>query len=209
MTDNHTPRNAEWIETITPAEFAKLIGLEGIAPGRVSSLLVRQLQDELLNNELNPARVVQEISALEAGSASSLKPPIQNKYPPLKGLWHKHYAEPGIRSLALNVKKGLTTYGIPYFSQKMRESQISGEVQYVSVKDIPAIANDIVSGNLSRLAAKSARCGEWLVFAKHQGKNYYLSLATHDKETHESIRRDIDQVCCQEFEFLAELLASA
>lgn len=209
MTDNRTPRNAEWLETITPAEFSKLVGLDAVAPGRISKLLVRQLQDQLLHNGLNPACVVHEISALEAGTASAFKPPIQNMFPPLKGLWHKHYAEPGLRSLALNVRNAIRKHGLPYFDQKVRESQISGVLQYMTARDIPALVDDVISGNLMRQAAQSARTGEWLIFSKYQGKNYYLSLGTHDKTTHASIRRNIELVCCLEFDFLTDLLAQA
>lgn len=209
MTESPTRHHVDWLETITPAEFSKPVGLDAIAPGRISKLLVSQLQDQLLNNGLNPACVIHEISALEAGTASAFKPPIQNKFPPLKGLWHKHYAEPGLRSLALNVRNAIRKHGLPYFDQKVRESQISGELQYMTARDIPALVNDAISGNLMRQAAQSARTGEWLIFSKYQGKNYYLSLGTHDKTTHVSIRRDIESVCCLEFDFLARLLAKA
>jgi len=206
-TNENAPEN--WLARIEPSEFATLIGLDEIAPGRVSSLLVRQLRDELLNRELNPNRVIQEISALESGDPSALKAPVQNKFPPLKGLWHQHYAEPGVPSIAMNLLKGLNRHGMPYVSEQVKASQASGEIRYVTPEDVPAIVDDIISGNLRRLAQESKLTGEWLIFAKHQGENFYLSLATHDKETHESVRQNIDQVCCREFDFLADLLATA
>ena len=40
-------------------------------------------------------------------------------------------------------------------------------------------------------------------------KNYYLTIATHDNDTHERVRQQIDGVCCVEFPFLVQLLADA
>jgi hypothetical protein len=76
--------------------FANIIGLERAAPGRYSILLTLGLFGGFKSGHLNPAKVVHEIRALEGiGNPSRLKPPIQNKYSPLKGLWHKHYLEDG------------------------------------------------------------------------------------------------------------------
>jgi hypothetical protein len=159
---------------------------------------------------LNPHQVVHEIKALEGiGARSELKPPKQNKHPPLKGLWHKHYLEVGIRSLAINVEKGLDRHGIPLFEKRTREARAAGEERSMSAQDIPSLVNDIISGNRKRLAADEALTGEWLIFAKHDGKNYYLCLATHDSATHDDLRRQIDEICCPEFPFLLELLERA
>jgi predicted transcriptional regulator len=48
--------------------------------------------------------------------------------------------------------------------------------------------------------------GEWIVFAKHEGRNYYLTLATHDKTTHEHERQQIENICYREFPFLEKIL---
>ncbi len=74
------------------ASFAEVIGLDRAAPNRYSLLLTLSLYAGLKSGHLDPAKVVHEIRALEGvGRPSQLKPPIQNKHPPLKGLWHKHY----------------------------------------------------------------------------------------------------------------------
>lgn len=186
--------------------FAKSIGLEQAAPGRYSFLLVLGLFGGVKSGKLNPAKVVHEIRALEGlGPPSQLKPPIQNRYPPLKGLWHKHYLEDGIRSMAMNVQKGLKRHGIPMFEQKIREAEEAGEERSVSPEDIPLLVNDMIGGNLRRLAAAEALTGEWFIFAQHEDKNYYLCLATHERNTHDHIRRQIDAICCLEFPFLCSM----
>jgi hypothetical protein len=56
-------------------------------------------------------------------------------------------------------------------------------------------------GNASKLT------GDWMVFGKHEGKNYYLELATH----HEGEKHNADKLfeklrlgCAAEFPFIFE-----
>jgi hypothetical protein len=190
-------------------EFADLIGLSSAAPGRYSALLLAQLLGGHLSGYQNPAKVVHEIEALENGQLGQLKPPILNRHPPLKGLWHKHYIEDGITSMAQNVKRGLDKFGIPFFEQKIREAEAAGEERFLEANDVAQLVHDVVSGNRERLAAQQAITGEWLIFAVHEGRNYYLCLTTHDKSEHQDIRDKIDSVCCREFSFLGDLLLGA
>lgn len=199
----------ESIDTVDLAEFAKMIGLDRAAPGRYSALLTLNLLGGALSGFQNAAKVVREIELLEAGEPGEFKQPIKNRHPPLKGLWHKHYMQDGIRSLAMNVNKGLKKYRIPVFEQMIRDAEDAGEERYVSAEDIPAIVEDIVRGNRHRLGQEQALSGEWLIFASHQGLNYYLTVATHDKATHDQVRDQIDMISCQEFPFLKQLLADA
>ena len=188
--------------------FANIIGLERAAPGRYSILLVLGLFGGFKSGGLNPAKVVHEINALDGiGNPSQLKPPIQFKYPPLKGLWHKHYLEDGLSAMAINIQKGLKKYGLPLFKQRIREAQEAGEECYVSMEDVKSLADDAVHGNWMRLANDEALTGEWIIYAQHDGENYYLCLGTHEKNQHEDLRKQIDAVCCQEFPFLTTLLA--
>jgi len=189
--------------------FVEITGLDAVAPERYSMLLVMGLFGGFKSGMLNPAKVVHEIRALEGGEPSRLKPPIQNKHPPLKGLWHKHYLEDGIRAVATNVEKGLKRYGIPYFQQKIDEAREAGEERFMTADDLTAIANEVVHGHWQTLAENEALTGEWLVYAEHEGKKYYLCLATHDRQHHDSLRRQIDDVCCVEFPFLTGLLENA
>jgi hypothetical protein len=190
--------------------FANFIGLEQAAPGRYSMLLVLGLFGGAQSGMLNPDKVVHEIRALEGiGPPSKLKPPIQNKHPPLKGLWHKHYLEDGLRSMGMNIKKGLGRFGLPLMQQRVDEAKAAGEERYVTREELNEIITDAVHGNWMRLSSAQGLTGEWIVYAQHEGRNYYLALATHDSSTHDQVRQQIDALCCQEFPFLAGLLANA
>lgn len=201
--------DAQGVPEVDLKEFARLIGLEQIAPGHYSSLLIANLLGGALSGWQNPASIVREIELLELGELGQFKKPIQNRHPPLKGLWHKHYMQDGLASFAINVQKGLKAYGMPFFEQKVQEAKEARELRYLTPEDVPALVNDIVSGNRQRLADQQALSGEWIIFAKHEGRNYYLTIARHDIATHERVREQIDQVCCVEFPFLAQLLADA
>lgn len=190
-------------------DFASVIGLKNAAHGRYSLLLVLALYGGSQSGQLNPAKVVHEIRALEGiESPSQLKPPIQNRHPPLKGLWHKHYLQDGLRSLALNLQKGLKRFGMASLDQSIREAEAAGEVRYFTEADIWQLSNDVTHGNFERLADSAALTGEWLIFAEYEGKKYYLCLGTHDVTTHENLRSQIDAICCHEFPFLRALLAN-
>jgi hypothetical protein len=187
-------------------DFAASIGLDRVAPGRYSFALVLGLFGGFKSGHQNPAKIMREIEALEGiGGPSQLKPPSQFKHPPLKGLWHKHHLEDGLRATAINVKKGLDRYKSPLFRQRIQEAQDAGEVRYVTQEDIASLADDIVHGNWQRMAGAGELTGEWIVYAQHEGANYYLCLGKHDSHD-DHLRSHIDVICCQEFPFLAALL---
>jgi len=190
------------------AAFADIYGLERAASGRYSLLLLYSLYYWAKAGRLNPAKVMEEIEALEGlREASRTKPAsIFRRNHPLKGLWHKHYLEDGLPSMAINLQKGMRKYGIPFAEQMVEQAQKSGEKRYFSEKDIPSIVHDAVEGNWKRLMRESALTGQWIVFAQHGGKNYYLCLANHTTGD-QKIRDQIDAICVQEFPFLKGILS--
>ena len=62
----------------------------------------------------------------------------------------------------------------------MQEAQDAGEVRYVTQEDIASLADDIVHGNWRRMASAGELTGEWIVYAQHEGANYYLCFGKHD-----------------------------
>jgi hypothetical protein len=191
------------------ADFAGSIGLDRVAPGRYSFALVLGLFGGFKSGHQNPAKIMREIEALEGiGPPSRLKPPGQFNRPPLKGLWHKHHLEDGLRGTAINALKGLHRYGSPLFRQRMQEAQDAGEVRYVTQEDVASLADDIAHGNWHRMASAAQLTGEWIIYAQHDGANYYLCLGRHDSGD-DYLRRQIDAICCREFLFLTALLSAS
>jgi len=103
----------------------------------------------------------------------------------------------------------------PLFRQRMHEAQDAGEVRYVTQEDIAALAHDVAHGNWQRRATAAELTGEWIVYAQHEGSNYYLCLGRHvclgrhNNSSDEYLRSQIDAICCQEFPFLTTLLSAS
>ena len=187
-------------------EFAEMIGIERVAPGRYSLLLLLALYGATQARRLNPAKVIHEIESLEGlRGESSLKPATQFVREPLKGLWHKHYLQDGLASMAVNLRKGINRHGLPWFDEQIAQAQASGEEKFLTEQDCGRIAHDAVVGNWERLVSESALTGEWIIFAKHEGHNYYLCLGQHNSGD-KVLRAQIDSVCFQEFPFLSKIL---
>ncbi len=187
--------------------FGSVIRLADATGGRHSALLQLDLfLGATERGDINPAKIIREIRALEGiGTASQTKPPTQFTRKPLRGLWHKHYSGAGVQAIAHNVKGALKTYGIPLFQKKIDEAQAAGEERYMTSADVEDIVQDIVYGNMERRTTAAAVTGDWLIYAQHQGQNFYLCLADHTTGD-DVIRSRIDEVCVKEFPFLLEIL---
>lgn len=187
--------------------FAAMTGLDRAAPGRVSTLLLLQLYASATAGSLNPAKVIYEIASLEgAGPTSTLKLPTRfERNPTPRGLWHKHYLQDGLASMALNVRRGIRQHGIPILQKMVNEAAAAGEVRYFEAAHVTAIADDAVRGTWERLQEQQALTGEWIIFGVHEGANYYLSLGTH-KEGDDILRKQIEMFSAREFPFIASQL---
>jgi len=194
----------EWLRAATR--------LDQIVPGRYSNLLLLNLFCGWKSGFVDPSKVTHEIELLEGREKGGFKPPVQNKHPPLKGLWHKHYPRQGLRSLCINLEHGLNKYGIPLLEQKAAGIKAASEARYLTAeikRDINELIDDAIDGNRNRLKKQQQLTGEWILFAKHEGKNYYLDIATHDKSTHDHVRKNIEAICYSEFPFLRNILEEA
>jgi len=45
------------------------------------------------------------------------------------------------------------------------------------------LVHQLVLGGLDERAAARRMTGDWIIFAKHEGRNFYLDLGTHDDAT--------------------------
>jgi hypothetical protein len=189
------------------SEFADLIGLERAASGRYSVLLLLGLFGGFKSRMQNPWKVMQEIEALEGiRPATRTKSAEPFKRPELRGLMHKHHLADGLRSFALNIRNEIKCSGLPLLQQRVAEAQASGEPRYFTVEDAKWIAHEASVGSFERRNARGAFTGEWIIYAQHEAKNYYLCLGRHDSDDAD-LKRQIDAMCCVEFPFLRELPA--
>jgi hypothetical protein len=119
--------------------------------------------------------ILSAIRDLEQGEPpSGVKPATQFKHLPLKGLWHKHYFS--AHFLAANIALGLGKHGVEKLVNEVMDSAKS-----------PIVTQEMINEFTRRVAqepvevrdANKALTGEWIVFLRHEGKNYYLCCNTH------------------------------
>jgi hypothetical protein len=139
--------------------------------GNFSLLLLEELAWHKINRTIHVHAVFDEIGYLEDPSH---RPTGTKKAGRLKaslrGFWHKHWFEPGF--LATNLLNyARTPEAWPIF-ERMSDAINRGEYPAKCV-------HELVIGGHERRAG--IRTGEWIMFAKIDKANYYLTLATHDE----------------------------
>jgi hypothetical protein len=157
----------------------------------------------------DPAKIVAEVRGLEGLGSSGTRAAEEFGRPPLRGFWKKHYLVGGMGSLAKNIMLGL--------GKKRRGlRRIVQEHWNPATAHLPpeAVSRNIANAITNLYADRSLAqelTGEWIVFARHEGQNYYLCLAMH-----EEVRADpnvlverIKNGCVPEFPFLQEQLEHA
>jgi hypothetical protein len=184
--------------------FYSALNHDGILTERCSSAILLDLFFGTESFGVRPLTVIDEIKSLEKLKISQTKPATQYRGSHLRGLWHKHYMNGDVGSLAQNVKKALNEYGIPFVEEKIREAQVAGEKRFVTIEDVPKIANDVLRNNLARRRSERKMTGEWIVYAQHEDQKFYLCLAKHD-DGDENIREKIERICVWEFPFLENI----
>jgi hypothetical protein len=128
---------------------------------------------------------------------------------PLKGLWHKHWFQAGF--LVTNLQNETEKHGEMFIRKHLNAA--FGHDRWVGEPMTEKLAGQLVGatvdGALSHRAGSTAHkqsrmTGEWIVFAKANGRNIYLTLAGHD-ETNEAVFSRCSPAL-QEFPELAPLV---
>ena len=184
-------------------DFAAHIGLERVCPNRYSYLLALDIFIEFHHGTLSPEEVVREIGFLETDpNKSRTKPAEQFERKPLQGLWHKHYftaahvAQNLLNQLA--GKKGLMRMLNRICPPDRREvftEEMADETTFSTTQ-----------GPIFERLNANELTGEWIVFTKHGGGNYYLCLAKHTKHSDDDNRllARITDCCLEQFPFLSD-----
>jgi hypothetical protein len=179
-------------------------GLRRETHSRCSTLFLAELYIRARSTVIpgDPAKIIAEVRSLEGyGRETWTKEASLFEHRPLLGLWHKHYlADNG---LAMNIVQGL---GGPKFKRlrSVIEKQHRPGATHFTVDDVPRIAKAVTDVYFER-ADRRQLTGEWIIFARHEGQNYYLCLGSHTDDDQELCDK-IRQTCAGEFPFLDALL---
>jgi hypothetical protein len=126
---------------------------------------------------------------------------------PLEGLWHKHWFQASFmpQNLAnemekhgesLIIKRLIDRYGRDGWGSRTIDKEMVGLLAHASVFG----ALEHRTGN-ARRGGKSRLTGEWVVFAKSEGRNIYLTLGGHEEPNEAILDRCLPAV--REFRELA------
>jgi hypothetical protein len=151
------------------------------------------------------SNVFREIDFLEGLAPTwATKKASQFKRPPLYPFWHKHFYAPRHFLPNIGARWGLTRDGNRDLTKMIKEvaaqhGHSPGEWQMMLPHRLGMDGwNDRASFGLT---------GDWIIFAKHGGLNFYLDLASH-KEGDESVMTKLRSACAAEFPFLFKEPAS-
>ncbi|MBN3188938.1 hypothetical protein H4F64_01755 [Pectobacterium brasiliense] len=185
------------------------LGIDKEILARSSTLLIIQIYASLISRAENVFKIIDEINKMEGtfkrGLSHTKEPAMFGRKPYLKGLWHKHYMGSDVSSMAKNAMNALKNYGLPKLNAEIEEVARLGEERYFTPDDAGKIAHEAVVDNYLRRSCEGKLTGHWIIYAIHNGINYYLCLARHTDDEKE-IRKEIDAICLNEFPFLKEIL---
>lgn len=71
----------------------------------------------------------------------------------------------------------------------------------ITAELINELSHEIVAGTFEKREAQGKLTGEWIVFTKYSGQNYYLCLSAHNAGD-QVIYDQIKSVCFHQFPFL-------
>ena len=196
----HNGNETEQLDPDKIEQLAKLYELDTLIPGRYTSLFVVNLYLLDKVSGINPAQVIEEIRHLEGLAPSQqTKPATEFKGSVLKGLWHKHFLPTLPSAFAHNILNHLGKNGL---------ANLVGEVfnpaksSVVTREMINELAHRVVEESIVDRGAAEKLTGEWIIFAKENGQNYYLCISPHASGD-ENIANHV-KVCAHEFPFLSK-----
>ena len=165
--------------------FADDFGFKNSYKNRVSELLILDLFVYATEFGVSPYDVVEEIENLENGDGTTqTKLATEFTRPPLAGLWHKHYfsAHFLVPNIQNALKGGKLDDLINEVMDPLKSSIITKEM-------ISEFAHRVTNEPVEERANSNKLTGEWIVFAKEAGKNYYLCLNTHNSGDQQIVDR--------------------
>jgi len=173
---------------------------EGAYSDRVSLALALELLLRLhLRGDYFP--ILDEIEFLEGVRPSSrTKDAEPFRQPPLDQFWHKHFSSARHLLRNLGIRWGLDGRGNRDLSRALE--QACGQWADDPERLFSELAHRLImDGYGDRL--RRGLTGEWIIFTKHDGRNYYLSTATHQEgKTPAELYERIRGACGAEFPFL-------
>lgn len=160
--------------------------LQKIAPGRFSSALVNQIAYFPYNGMNSPYEfILPEILHLEEKSNPSQTKAAEkfSRNPLMAGLWKKHFFLPHYIAMNYSNYWKVNSQRSQKFEQhfnKIYGSYVKSPTLEKAREVSAKIADDFINIPQSDFdSGKRKKTGEYIIFKKHEGLNYYLCLGFH------------------------------
>lgn len=167
----------------------------GLDLARLSTVLLAQAYSFEINRIFDTFDLARPIKVLEGVSSSDATPPAdQFRHAPLLGLYKKHFSSP--RFLSKNLLNFLRSKeGNRHFNKVWDEAaRVSGNL-YIDEIFVKYMSHHMVFDPIEIKSSTNVVTGEWVVFHKHEGANYYLTYAFHSEANDEIHKRVV--VACE------------
>lgn len=150
---------------------------------------------------VSPHDVIEELQNLENGDGNTeTKLATEFRRPPLASLWHKHFFSHHF--LITNIQNALKGGKL---DRLVNDVMNPSKSTIITKEMISELAHRVTHEPVEERANNQKLTGEWIVFAKEGGKNYYLCLNTHNAGDQQIADR-IKNNCIREFPFLSAKL---
>lgn len=170
------------------------VAFYGLNLSRLSTVLLAQAYSFEINRTFDTFDLAQPIKVLEGlGSAGATAPEEQFRHAPLAGLYKKHFTSP--RFLPTNLLNFLRSKeGGRHFNEAWNKAAQASGSQYIDDTFTKHLSHHMVVDPIEIKSSSNRMTGEWVVFHKHEGKNYYLTFGFHN-ETNDEIHKRIVLAC--------------
>ena len=161
---------------------------------RVSSIFLAQAYASEINHVFDNFDLTHPIKVLEGLTTSDgTGDAEQFKHPPLAGLYKKHFTSP--RFLVKNLSNFLRSKeGKKHFNKVWDEAAKASGSEFIDETFTKYLAHHITVDPITIKSASNKMTGEWIVFHKYNGENFYLTMAFHG-ETNEQIYQKVAYAC--------------
>lgn len=161
---------------------------------RISTVFLAQAYSSEVNRVFDTFDLTHPIKALEGVEhQDSTGNADQFKYPPLTGLYKKHFSS--ARFLPTNLLNFIRSKdGIAHFNKVYDEAGAISGSEYIDETFTKYLAHHMTIDPIEIKNQSKTMSGEWVVFHKHNDQNYYLTIASH-KESNDEIYKRVSLAC--------------
>ncbi len=180
------------------------VGFWGLDLRRMSTVFLEQVFQRYFGRVVNVFQISDEMQCLEGvGRRTATKKEDRFRHVPLKVLWKTRFTDASFIPKNLSAHFGVTRGGNEKLIDLITHAFKSSRSGYVDDDFAKEIAHNFTIEAMLDRAKGRKMTGEWIVYKKHEGKNYYLTLAAH-AEDDDSIYQRVCDAYEFDFPFLRE-----